>query len=142
MAVGDHLTRHLLTESPRSAQADHNPLRLKEMGMSFDKMLIYFFENGFFGKAPEISVMTESAVVVLPHFDNFLMAKRLAAFQTIERIRHAARIVERTEGIHLGVEAKATTDPTHLVGEAGAKKEQVVAIRDGWGNRGDRYFGG
>ncbi len=45
----------------------------------------------------------------------------------------AAWIVERSKGIHQGVEDQATANGTYLIGKTGAEKEDAITVRDGLG---------
>ncbi len=46
-------------------------------------------------------------------------------------VGYADGVVEHTKGIHHGIKAQATANPTHFIGEAGTQEEQTVAIGDG-----------
>ena len=142
MAVGDDLARSLVTEHPRGAQADDDPFGIDEVLVGFGEMDVDLFEKCFFGGAPKVSVMAEGAIKLPSHFDDFIMMEWLGTLQAIERIRHAARVVERSEGIHLRIEAQATAQTAHFVGEARAQEEEIVGVDDGLLQRSDIDWGG
>ena len=109
--------------------------------MALSKMVVDLFKKCFFGGAPEVGVMAESAVATLPHSDHLVMGKGPATLKALNGLRYAGRIVERSERIHLGIKAQATTKDTDFIGEAGTEEEQAIAIDDGFGERGGYYWG-
>lgn len=110
--------------------------------MSFGEMGVGFFEQYFFGGAPEVGVMAEGAVVALPYFDDFVVGEGLAALEATDGLHYANGIIERAEGVDLGVEPQSAADVADFVGEAGAQEEEAVAVGERLGERGDIDWGG
>lgn len=142
MAVGHHVAGGSVAEDPGGAETNDNPFRVEEMVVGFGKVGVHLIKKAFFGGAPEVGVVAESAVVALPYLDDLVMAEGLSALQAKEGHEYAEGVVERSEGVHLGIEAQATADTTNLIGEAGAQEEEAITVEDGLGKWGNCYFGG
>ena len=131
MAIGDHLKRLYRTIHPRSPQADDNPTRVLKMLMRCLKAGIDIFQQGFLSRLPEGRVVAEGAIIPLPRSDDFLVGKRPPVGHTVNGIGYADGVVQHPERIHHGIEAQATANPAHFIGEARTQEEQTITIKDG-----------
>lgn len=137
VTVGNHRFGDAVTKNPRRTETDDDPLGLKKMRMSLDKMGVHLINKDFLGRTPEIRVMVKSAVVALAYLDNLVMTEGLATLQAKEGDEHTKGIVECTKRIYLGVETQIPTNATYLVGKTGTQEKQAIAIDNGLGERGD-----
>jgi len=75
--------------------------------------------------------MAEGAIIALSHPNDILVSKRRSSAQSFQCQCNAGRIVKYAKRIDHRIEAQATADAAHLVGEAGAQEEQAVSVGDG-----------
>ena len=120
MTVGNHTSSCFFTINPRGAQADDDPSGRLKMLVCLGKAPVDRLEQRLLCRFPELGVMREGAIELPSHFDDLIMSERGAVVETFQRLSDAGGVVQHAERVDLRVEAHATAEAAHLIGETGA----------------------